>query len=242
MNLLKPIKYPITNSDIAFYDANGFLLVEDVLLPKELDNLLRVFEFNADIDFSAMMNKDREYYEAREIVKAERIVSTIERLQRWEVDVVQSQFLFKKAGTEYQNQAWNPHQDNSYPQVPYPGYITVNIFLTDADKENGCMYMYPGSHREPILPYEETVSYKEKAGTNPGNKVEIPAGYEKVDLVVKKGTMFVMNGHLIHGSYPNQSKTRSRPLYSISYVTRGVEFQKGRNANRMRIPIRGVNF
>jgi len=242
MDLLKSAQHPITNADIGFYDTYGFLTVENTLSSIECEELLKVFESLADENFSALMNRDRIVPKVRSIVKLPQIVDVIEKLQRWEVDVVQSQFLFKKAGSSYQTQAWNPHQDNSYPRVPYHGYITVNIFLTDADVENGCMYMYPESHREGLLPFKEVVSYKEQPGTNPGNTVEVPLDYEKVDLVVKQGAMFVMNSHLIHGSYPNKSKTRSRPLFSISYATKGVEILRGINANRIRIPVKGVYF
>lgn len=238
MSLLKITRTPINNSDVAFYDANGFLIVEDILSNSESNRLLKTFESHADENFSALMNLDRTVPEIREIMKLPQIINTMEKLQRWPVDAVMSQFLFKRAGSQYQSQAWNPHQDNSYPQVPYPGYITINIFFEDADPENGGMYMYPGSHREPILPFVATTSYHEVAGTNPGNTVEVPPGYEKVDLIVKKGAMFVMNGHLIHGSYPNKSQTRSRPLFSVSYVSKGMEFIAGKNANRIRIPVR----
>lgn len=238
MKALKSTKAPISKEDITFYDINGYLIVDGILSSSECDNAFKLFEAVADENFSALMNKDREVPEIRAIMKLPQIVDTMEKLQRWPVDAVMSQFLFKKAGSGYQLQAWNPHQDNSYPQVPYPGYITVNIFFEDADPENGSMYIYPGTQREPLLPFVPTPSHKEQIGTNPGNTVEVPEGYEKVDLVIKKGSMFVMNGHLIHGSYPNKSKTRSRPLFSISYVSKGVEFIVGRNANRIRIPVR----
>ncbi len=237
MDPLKTTRTPITKEDIAYYDTNGCLIVEDILSSEECDSILQIYESHADENFSAILNLDREgVSEIRNLMKLPKIVSTLDRLQRWEVDAVQSIILFKRAGSGYTTQAWNPHQDNSYPQAPYPGYITINIFLADADLENGCMYLYPGSHIEPLLPFVETKSYREAVGTNPGNTVEVPEGYDKVDLVIKKGAMLVLNGHLIHGSYPNNSN-RSRPLCSISYVTKGVEFIPGKNAKRMRINV-----
>lgn len=235
---LKTTRAPITKKDVAFYDRNGYLIVDDILSTKECDEYFQLFESHADENFSALMNLDRQAPEIRAIMKLPRIIETMETLQRWQVDAVMSQFLFKKANTQYQHQAWSPHQDNSYPQVPYPGYITVNIFLENADPQNGGMYMYPCSHRESLLPFLAMTSYREAPGTNPGNIVEVPKEYKRVDLIIKKGAMFVMNGHLIHGSYPNTSKTRSRPLFSISYVSKGMEFLVGKNAKRIRIPVR----
>ena len=217
----------------------GYLLVADILSSEKCDEILEIYESHADEDFSQILNQDREgVTEIRELMRLPRIVSTLDSLQRWKVDAVQSIILFKRAGSRYATQAWNPHQDNSYPQVPYPGYITANIFLADADRENGCMYLYPSSHKEPLLPFVETPSYKEPMGTNPGNTVEVPEEYldKKVDLVIKRGSMLVLNSHLIHGSYPNNS-SRSRPLCSISYITQGVEFRPGKNAKRIRINV-----
>lgn len=239
MNPLKTTEVPISKNDIAFYDIMGYLIVADILSSEECNNILRIYESHADENFSQILNLDRERVrEIRDLMRHPGIVSTLDRLQRWEVDAIQSIILFKRAGSRYSTQAWNPHQDNSYPQGPYPSYITANIFLADADRKNGCMYLYPGSHREPLLPFVETLSYKEPVGTNPGNKVEVPEEYldKKVDLAIKKGSMLVLNGHLIHGSYPNNSK-RSRPLCSISYITKGVEFILGKNAKRMRIDV-----
>lgn len=184
------------------------------------------------------MNLDRKDELVRELVMLPEIVDAVEQLQRWEVDSVMSQVLFKKAGSDYASQAWNPHQDNSYPQIPYPLNITTNLFLTDADPDNGGMYLFPGSQREPLSQYVPTISHREKLGTNPGNTIEIPPQYKQSDLIVKTGSVLIMNSHLMHGSYPNYSPTRSRPLFSVSYVSKSVEVPYGNNAKRVRIPVR----
>lgn len=184
------------------------------------------------------MNLHRTEPLVRELVILSTIVNPVEQLQRWEVDAVMSQMLFKKAGSVYSQQAWSPHQDNSYPQIPYPLNITTNLFLTDADPENGGMYIYPGSQQEPLLPFEPTISHKEKPGTNPGNTIKIPPQYKKKDLRVEAGSVLIMNSHLIHGSYPNYSPTRSRPLFSVTYVTKGIDVPYGNNAKRKRMAIK----
>ncbi|OGM99393.1 MAG: hypothetical protein A2817_03315 [Candidatus Yanofskybacteria bacterium RIFCSPHIGHO2_01_FULL_39_8b] len=229
-----------------FYDRNGYLAVP-VLEPKECDGLLRLLEKYADKDFSAEMNLDRKVPELKALMRDKRIVSIIRTLQNNSViGTLISQILFKKAGTVYANQAWEPHQDNSYPQAPYGAMLTVNIFLEDADRENGCMYVCPRSHayNKELLPFVPTPSYKEKSsdnqdgsGSNPGNRVEIPPGYQKRDVIVKKGTLLVMHGHMIHGSYANTSTNRSRPLFSITYCNKNASFLKGKNAKREWEPV-----
>ena len=175
----------------------------------------------------------------RNILKDQRVGEILKTLQGKEVVALMSQMLFKEANSPYASQAWNPHQDNSYPQNENKAYITTNLFLSDADLDNGCLYMFPGSHRELILPVEPTPSYREVVGTNPGNTVplEVLKKYQQVNLIVKKGDLLVMNGNTIHGSYPNKSKTRSRPLFSCSYISKGEFFIPGKNARRMEISL-----
>ncbi|MBF0332760.1 MAG: phytanoyl-CoA dioxygenase family protein, partial [Alphaproteobacteria bacterium] len=72
----------------------------------------------------------------------------------------------------------------------------------------------------------------------PGTPVEVPAHYEKRDLIVAKGTMLVMHGNLIHGSYANRSPDRSRPMLSMSFIPEGEPFVPGATAQRKVIALR----
>lgn len=162
----------------------------------------------------------------------------LETLQKKEVVALMSQVLFKEAGTRYAKQAWRPHQDNSYPQNQNAQYITTNLFLADADRENGTLYIFPGSHKLGLLDAEKTLSYRE-AKTNPGNKTIMPSEWEDrhTDVNFKKGDLLILHGNCIHGSYPNES-SRSRPLYSCSLISKGEYFYPGPHARRTEIPLR----
>ena len=233
-----PKIHPLTQEEIRFYKDNGYLVVEGLFSPEECDNILAVCKSRADKDFSAILNPDREVPALRNVMKDPRIVHILELLQGAEVVGLMSQILFKEAGSPYATQAWNPHQDNAYPQARDGAYVTINLFLEDADPGNGGMYIYPGSHREGTLPFEPTISYREKTGSNPGNRIQVPPQYKAVDLIVPRGGMLIMNSNVVHGSYPNRSTTRSRPLFSISYITRGEKFIPGNSAKREEIPLR----
>jgi len=215
-----------------FYDENGYL-VTPVLGPTECDRLLELLMRHTDSDYSAQMNLDRKLPELKIVMRDTRVISIIKALQSNAVlGTLISQILYKKAGTPYASQAWQPHQDNSYPQAPYGAMLTINIFLERADRENGCLYLFPGSHKEPLLEFTPTPSYREPTGTNPGNLVNVPPQYKKIDIMAEKGDMLVLHGHIIHGSYANTSDHRSRPLFSITYCNKDAPFLKGKNANR----------
>jgi phytanoyl-CoA hydroxylase len=239
----------------AFYWENGYLVIQDLITHQEADTILESIKLHADKNFAAIMNPDRtEELERqaphslkgdvlktssllRNYMKDPRIVTVLEALQGREVVGLMSQMLFKEAGSRYASQAWNPHQDNNYPKNKNNQYITTNLFFNDADKGNGSLFIYPGTHKEDLLPSKPTVSYRESKGTNPGNTVEVPKKYKKLDLEFKKGGLVVLHGNVVHGSYPNVSKIRSRPFFSCSYISKGETFIPGKNAKRVEISL-----
>ena len=144
---------------------------------------------------------------------------------------VMTQMIFKYPQTGDQK-GWNVHQDNTYTRNPNGLYITTNTFLADANLENGTMFLYPGSHKEPLLPCEEIKTFDRVTGKSPGNSIkEIPPQYAKVDVTFKKGDTLVLHGNCLHGSYENTSN-RPRPLHMNTYIPNGEFFIPGRKAQR----------
>lgn len=231
--------YKLSAEQLKFFRENGYIVVENLFTEKECDEMQKIARKHADQKFSAIMNLDRTEPAFRDIMKDKNIVSILEQMQGHEVVGLMSQMLFKEANSPYASQAWNPHQDNAYPQNPNGQYITINIAFETQDKENGCLYMFPGSHKEGLYPCEQTPSYRETPGTNPGNTVasSVLSRFKCVDLPIKKGGVLFMHGDVVHGSYPNNSN-RNRPLFSISYITKGQPFIPGKNANRTEISLR----
>jgi hypothetical protein len=54
---------------------------------------------------------------------------------------------------------------------------------------------------------------------------------------MKKGSLLMLHGCVVHGSYPNTSETRSRPMLLIPYITRGEKFVPGKVAQRAEQPL-----
>jgi phytanoyl-CoA hydroxylase len=120
----------------------------------------------------------------------------------------------------------------------------MHIFLDAQDKENGGLFCYPGSHREPILPYEYKKSWREEFDENgishPGWKVEIPPKYKRLDVSAPKGGFLLQHGNLIHGSHPNLSKDRSRQQFSMAFLNAGEKFEQGKTSKRIPIAVEGT--
>lgn len=228
---------PLTEQQVEFYNLNGYLNLEKLLPEDECERVQTICEEVADEKYSAILNLDRTEIEIRELLKRRDFVSRLEQLQETEIVGLMTQILFKKPGTPYATQAWNPHQDNAYPRAEYGAYITLNVFLEDADPENGGMFIYPSSHKEGLLPFLERKSYREDIGESPGHVVTPPDQYERVNLYFNKGDALVLHGCVIHGSLPNKSVDRSRLLCQLVYIKQGIDFISGKNANRKVIPL-----
>tara|TARA_B100000035_G_C21033736_1_gene569771 strand:+ start:3507 stop:4310 length:804 start_codon:yes stop_codon:yes gene_type:complete len=175
-----------------------------------------------------------------EIMAHKEAVQILEDLQQTEVVGLMSQMLYKEANTRYAKQSWHPHQDNIYPRNNNTlkngfgtQYLTTNFFLEDANQDNGSLYIYPGSHKFGLFEAEPNISYREKGNKNPGNKIsnKVLERFNKIDCEFKKGDLLVLNGNCVHGSYPNNSN-KSRPLLSVSYISKGEDFIAGKNAKR----------
>ncbi len=258
------------------YRSDGYLIIKNIISPDEALGFLAEIRGFADEDYAAIMNPDRldfliaqsygsfekfetlnqkiEYFRRCEkmtkrvwsIIENKNAVRVLEDLQQYKVSYLMSQMLFKEVNSRYASQAWNPHQDNSYPRNETVNstnglntqYITTNFFLGNANKENGTLYVYPGSHKLGLLEADMKMSYREK-NNNPGNHIfkETLAKLTKTDLTFELGDMLILNGNVIHGSYPNDSKVYSRPLLSVSYISTGFSFIPGKNAQRTEIPL-----
>jgi ectoine hydroxylase-related dioxygenase (phytanoyl-CoA dioxygenase family) len=107
------------------------------------------------------------------------------------------------------------HQDSPYwshvcghcDQLP-----NVMVTFDDADRENGCFRLVPGSHREGFLP-----------GLNDGSRLgplfTDPASFDVEAqwlAEVPAGSMIVFDSHMVHGSEPNLSD-RPRRAVVLTY-------------------------
>ena len=245
----------------SFYNENGYLIIDDFISEFEADNLKHLLEKHVSSDYNNMLNMDRyEFLVAQSLEKINKLNKISEKVDYLEVcketsrvfrkllldkrllDIIEflydedsiglsTHMIWKKAGTKYATQSWTPHQDNSNVQNKDRKMITVNIMLDDHTKENGCIYNYPGSHKEGLA---EVIEIGTGYGNSksPGHKVNIPNEFKKEDVIANKGTLYLQHGNLIHGSYENKTKNQTRGMYSATYLPKGSKFLPGGNSRR----------
>jgi phytanoyl-CoA hydroxylase len=145
----------------------------------------------------------------------ERIGQILRQLFKEEPIAVQSMFYFKPPGARGQDL----HQDNFYLRVKPGTCIAAWIAVDDADEENGGMVVVPGSSGMDIVCPEK--ADPEKFFTT--EHVNVPPGMKETPVNLKAGDVMFFNGSLIHGSYPNTSKTRFRRAMIFHYIPESAQ-------------------
>ena len=172
----------LTEKDKIFFKENGYLVVSNIIDDKKCDDYLKhCLEYAKKIgneNLTEILQIHKHVSETFDLMKSKKVVSVIDQILDGESFGLQSVFSLKKAGTPSAKHAWNPHQDNTYIKAESNTYVSGDIVLDDHLPDSGCLYVYPGSHMEKILPFEPNLSFGNKENINPGNKViDIPKKY-----------------------------------------------------------------
>jgi ectoine hydroxylase-related dioxygenase (phytanoyl-CoA dioxygenase family) len=115
--------------------------------------------------------------------------------------------------------AW--HQDYSYWTRTEPmSHLTCWIALDDSDRDNGCLYYVPGSHRWRLLPRTGLTGNMDEIMTvlTPEQKRD----FQPIPIELKKGQCTFHHPLMVHGSYANRSD-RPRRATLINAFRDGVQ-------------------
>jgi phytanoyl-CoA hydroxylase len=117
------------------------------------------------------------------------------------------------------------HQDCPYFPIEPPDVVGFWIALDHATAENGCMQVYPRTHRQ-ALPHER-VEGEDFAdfGIPPGHPLLSEGAPTAVPLA--SGDALLFHGMLVHGTEPNRSRQRRRAL-QLHYMSARCRYV-GRN-------------
>lgn len=157
----------------------------------------KVFRLHRDTVFADFAHDDR-------------VLDVVCELLGPQVDVFLSQFIFKNPGAY--GQPW--HQDSYYFPFEPDHQVGVWLAVTEATLANGCLWVLPGSHREPV---HEHV---------PDRRPDSQYGYVEivdhdmsgaVPVLMDPGDLLVFDSHLMHRSTDNESDgIRAAMVYHYS--------------------------
>ena len=163
--------------------------------------------------------------ETKRVALRDEIVDRVEEILGPELDCFQSQFIFKNPGVV--GQPW--HQDSLYFDFTLQPQVGVWVALTRATLENGCLWVLPGSHREPIHPHipdrrpEANRGYLEIVDHDFGARIPVP---------MEAGDVLFFHSFLMHMSTDNVTDYR-RSAMVYHYGRAGTQISAHVPADRV---------
>jgi len=123
------------------------------------------------------------------------------------------------------------HQDTCVFHI-FPRNFMMGIWIAceDITHESGPLEYYPGSHRTPLFPefsnYPQTnrrTSDAEQSKRYDDYVVSLAKGFEKHELLVRKGDVMFWHPMLIHGGCPRIDRSATRKSFVLHVIADGCD-------------------
>ena len=250
--------FGLTPDELTHWNEHGYLVRLNVFTPEENDLLRRVAEAVVDkkrpfpttnINQNALVRdgkvEEHGIYAMHKIhhpscycpefltrVRDPRLTDPLVDILGPDILGINNLFIWKapKIGLGF---PW--HQDKFYFRNRFKTETTVGTWtaIDAADRENGCLYVIPGSHKWDIFQHDDLEGSQQRefkfargARDEDGIAVEIPPG-----------AVIWFHSHLLHKSTDNHS-LRFRRSYVIHYLTAQAEWARPEARNsRHRQPV-----
>ncbi len=187
---------------------------------------------------------------AARIARDHRVLDVIEDILGSDILIYAAEFFIKEPRTK---QIVSMHQDLTYWGLgATQGLVTAWIPFSPSTPASGCMDFVRGSHKNPILPHEDTFGSDNLLSRGQEIRVDVTEK-DKVAIEIHPGQMSLHHGLTIHGSGPNTSDDRRIALV-VRYCRPDVSQEVGetdfampargtdRLGNFVHVPVPEVNF
>jgi phytanoyl-CoA hydroxylase len=225
----------LTREQTRCYRVDGYLVIEDVLRSDQIDEGRQIVdEFLAR---SRTVNVNDEMFDlepghtaerpmVRRLKSPARLHPFFDNLIRSDpiLDVVQTLLgqgirllgskMNMKAADGGSPVEW--HQDFAFHPHTNDDVLALGVYFDDANRDNGCMLMVPGSHRGGVLDHHQDGVF---VGAISPSRQEVDLS-RAVPVEVKAGGISIHHGHMLHASAPNRSE---RPRRLLLYDLAGVD-------------------
>ena len=252
------LNYLLEPSEIQQFQDQGYLILNDVFTEEEMQTLDPWFEHfimgnekeKMAKDFCDMSQPYGTPFEEFRLINA-MLPSTYRKefdnniLQQISQNIADQLHQDGKAAIDYEQfLAKKPtkaqaefamHQDLGYwPKTKNTWTATVSLAMNDADVENGCLYLIPGSNKEPELRTHRPKEYSNSSDESEVNRddshtlvIDSLPDDKIMYLPVKRGSITIHDERIVHGSGGNLTDDW-RKTYIIAY--RDVETIKEERA------------
>ncbi len=216
---------PIQPADVEFYRHSGYFLFGRILTDEGLarmrDECMKAWraekgEFDPSktwLENALLPNIHHRSDVVRRYYFSGPLVDVAEAFIGPNIKGATSQLTFKMRGNT-KPFAW--HQDNGYGELEPYNAISCLTALDDTDRENGCLWIIPGSHKTGQIAVGESGSAEAKKAMK---EIRVEADESKaVPVPMKAGECLIFNCWTLHKSDGNFSKDRDRRILFLRYA------------------------
>ena len=198
---------PSANPGRAFYRTGESLFIQPEAQPD--------FAANAPEDLISKVFNPHLSGAARAFALSKPVADLVAGLLGDDIDVFQSQFIFKNPGAW--GQPW--HQDSYYFPFDRQPQVGVWLAISEATLENGCLSVLPGSHTGDIHPHGPDLRDGANQGYREVTGLDIDAA---TPMLMAPGDLLVFHSYLLHRSQDNRAASR-RSAMVYHYGRAGTE-------------------
>lgn len=221
---------------IDFYDENGYLVAEDLVSEEEIIELknetTRIFrgergqieglvEVGQDEPDSEVLKKYVAIHFPHKIspviknyLSHKGILNVLKGIVSPNLKCMQSMLFVKAPGKA--GQAW--HQDEYYIPTRDCSLVGAWIAIDDANLDNGCLWIIPGSHKPAYIRNRVSNHNQEYADVD---TIDVPDDLKEkmIPVEVKSGTVVFFNGYTLHSSRRNKTTDCFRTALVNHYMS-----------------------
>jgi len=221
----------LSDTQCAQYWEDGYLFPIDVMpaedaiaLRAELEEIERTWlDADLPLPLSTYKRVNAHYVlpMAYRIGADPRLLDVVEGILGPDIMIYAVEFFIKEPQTQ---QIVSMHQDLTYWGLgAIDGLVTAWLSLSPATPASGCMDFVRGSHKNAILPHEDTFSDNNLLSRGQEVQVDV-AEADKVPIEIHPGQISLHHGLTIHGSGPNTTDDR-RIAAVVRYCTPDISQQ-----------------
>jgi non-haem Fe2+, alpha-ketoglutarate-dependent halogenase len=157
---------------------------------------------------------------ANRLVRHDVLLNAVEDILGEDI-LVDGTLVFYKPQRDLSYVSW--HQDSVYSTWHLTPSTSAWIALTGSQRENGCMRVIPGSHKQGILSHANVRDDLNLLVR--GEQVTTVDESQALDVVLQPGEMSLHQSTLVHGSNPNTSN-QPRIGFIVRFVTNQIAKQE----------------
>jgi|TARA_B100000470_G_scaffold193108_1_gene160962 chlorinating enzyme len=213
----------LSDQQINFYNEKGYIAPIDVLSKQESNEIKKEIE-TIELKWpNALEGLGRNYVHLispvfNKVCLNNKILDAVESIIGKNILICGTTLFIKNAN---EKGFVSFHQDAKYIGLEPHNWVTAWVAVTDSNEKNGCMRMWPGSHKEDLKNHEQ--KFDENNLLTRGQTIENVPLEETDPVVLEAGQMSLHHPAVVHGSGLNKSNDRRIGFVVQSYIGNNVD-------------------